>query len=384
MSSLPALLIGGPPHRGKSVLSYILSKRLKTRHVDHYLIRITPDAEGNWYYEGNFAHTSQLRNAHKRAWDEAFELSQSQILENRPLPLLVDGGGQPTDSQVEELFGKCSHALLLCASEAEFVQWRQIAARAGLPVVGEVTSSLLGQDRLMSERPLRLRLTGLCRENLRIVEPDQPVWQALFERVEATIQRSPEQLWDVHCANRPEGTLAIHCDAWLRQARPDSAGRWEYSDLPALLASLPTGQPLALYAAKAQWLATALALPSRAPITLFDARLGWLPLPTLRPSDDHQLWKAMMQQTGQWPRLDIVLSATHLDYAPILAGPLPDVPADGLVLGGKGPHWLFAAIARHYAKQGKAIAFYLPREERGLVVHGADVGQMVALQTRIG
>ena len=138
MSSLPALLIGGPPHRGKSVLSYILSKRLKTRHVDHYLIRITPDAEGNWYYEGNFAHTSQLRNAHKRAWDEAFELSQSQILENRPLPLLVDGGGQPTDSQVEELFGKCSHALLLCASEAEFVQWRQIAARAGLPVVGEL------------------------------------------------------------------------------------------------------------------------------------------------------------------------------------------------------------------------------------------------------
>src|SRR5205807_346444 len=48
---LPALLIGGPPHAGKSVLFYNLTKTLHEQGVRHHAIRACPDGEGNWYQE---------------------------------------------------------------------------------------------------------------------------------------------------------------------------------------------------------------------------------------------------------------------------------------------------------------------------------------------
>src|SRR5438552_6610469 len=46
--SLPAILIGGPPHTGKSVLTYSLSQALRKRSIEHYVIRASPDGEGDW------------------------------------------------------------------------------------------------------------------------------------------------------------------------------------------------------------------------------------------------------------------------------------------------------------------------------------------------
>src|SRR5436305_1318113 len=44
---LPAILVGGPPHAGKSVLFYRLTQALRARGLDHHAIRACPDGEGN-------------------------------------------------------------------------------------------------------------------------------------------------------------------------------------------------------------------------------------------------------------------------------------------------------------------------------------------------
>jgi len=51
--SLPAILIGGPPHAGKSVLTYNLTIALRKLDVPHYVFRASPDGEGDWSFEGD-------------------------------------------------------------------------------------------------------------------------------------------------------------------------------------------------------------------------------------------------------------------------------------------------------------------------------------------
>ncbi|MGB1254193.1 MAG: hypothetical protein ACPG8W_26515, partial [Candidatus Promineifilaceae bacterium] len=47
----PAIAFGGPPHSGKSVLTYLLSQHLRTLSIDYSPLPATPDGEGNWSYE---------------------------------------------------------------------------------------------------------------------------------------------------------------------------------------------------------------------------------------------------------------------------------------------------------------------------------------------
>ena len=51
LNQLPAVLIGGPPHSGKSVLIYSLSQALRARGVAHYALRACPDGEGDFSNE---------------------------------------------------------------------------------------------------------------------------------------------------------------------------------------------------------------------------------------------------------------------------------------------------------------------------------------------
>ena len=51
--AFPAVLIGGPPCAGKSVLFYQITQALRECHVPHHAIRACPDGEGNWYHEGD-------------------------------------------------------------------------------------------------------------------------------------------------------------------------------------------------------------------------------------------------------------------------------------------------------------------------------------------
>src|SRR6266487_3552700 len=52
-NSLPAILIGGPPNAGKSILIYNLKQELLRREIPHYWLHANPDIEGDWFFEGD-------------------------------------------------------------------------------------------------------------------------------------------------------------------------------------------------------------------------------------------------------------------------------------------------------------------------------------------
>src|SRR5260370_8438800 len=95
MNLLPAILFGGPPHAGKSVLFYSLAKALRERGIPHYAIRACPDGEGNWFYELDQDKVRLIRV--KGEWTSDFVKRMCLDLARRHLPLLVDIGGAPTE-----------------------------------------------------------------------------------------------------------------------------------------------------------------------------------------------------------------------------------------------------------------------------------------------
>ena len=120
---LPAILIGGPPNAGKSVLTYNLTRELRRREIPHYVFRTNPDIEGGWFLQGDLeiVRQIQLRVSDYRHWTDIFRQVVCRDLAHRYLPLIVDLGGLPKDAD-NCIFQVCTHSLLLLKDEDEEVR----------------------------------------------------------------------------------------------------------------------------------------------------------------------------------------------------------------------------------------------------------------------
>ena len=119
---LPAIIIGGPPHAGKSVL-FRASPEFNEQGVAHHAIRACPDGEGNWSQETDQEMVRLIRI--KGHWTDEFLEGICRDLERRHLPLLVDMGGRPMDCKY--IF--CNTAHIPCYS---FVPMKKIMHNFGV------------------------------------------------------------------------------------------------------------------------------------------------------------------------------------------------------------------------------------------------------------
>ena len=145
MNLLPALLFGGPPHAGKSVLFYNLAKALRERGIPHHAIRACPDGEGNWFHELDQDKVRLIRV--KGGWTSDFVKRICLDIERRHLPLLVDIGGRPTQRETC-LFRNCTHSLLLLRADQEDSAdlWRHLVRVNGLLPLAELYSARGGMS----------------------------------------------------------------------------------------------------------------------------------------------------------------------------------------------------------------------------------------------
>src|SRR5260370_482548 len=141
VNRLPAVLIGGPPHTGKSVLFYSLTQALRERGVRHHAIRACADGEGNWYQEGDPETVSRIRLPLREEWPEAFVTRICLDLEHRCLPFLVDMGGHPKESQLG-ILRQCTHSLLLLRADREDYTrlWLRLIEECGLEPLAQIES----------------------------------------------------------------------------------------------------------------------------------------------------------------------------------------------------------------------------------------------------
>ena len=373
---LPALLIGGPPNAGKSVLFYSLTQTLHERGVRHHAIRACPDGEGNWYQEiHRVLDPEAIRLLRiKKVWTEGFVEGICRDLESRHLPLLVDVGGSPRDWQLR-ILRACTHSLLLLRRDkpesADF--WQALVKRAGLLPLAECYSERDGVSSITSTSPI---LEGTLTNLERGIPAQGLLFDALVERITALFNSySLEELEQAKLALAP-AEFPVNLDPLLHKLDP-RAMEWAPEMLKRLPGELPGDTALAVYGRGPGWLYGMLAAyAGHQPFYQFDPRIGWLAPPTLQigaqPSSEELA--VHLREYEDALILSIRINTDYLDHlqAELLA--FPPLPAGrGIILDGKIPHWLLTALVRLYTEAGAAwIACHQPRLKGAIVITSHD------------
>jgi len=379
---LPAVLIGGPPHAGKSVLTYSLTQALRKRRIAHFVIRACPDGEGDWSQEIDQSMVSRVRIPGK--WTPEFVQHICKTLERRHFPLLVDIGGRPQEWQTAILH-HCTHSLLLLHQQDEATAdfWRTLVMAHGLLPVADLYSSLEGPGMIDAEMPvIKGTISGLQRNTL----AQGPLFDLLVDRISALFTSfSAEELRKGHLDAAP--ARVVDLDAYL-QAQTIETQRWEPEMLAPFLATLPQNTALAIYGRAANWLYGALALQTgKGLFYQFDSRLGWVSPPPLKSgtliSDEVE---RTVEAYEHFTLLSVHPRNDHLEYESASALQFPPVPVDrGVILSGKLPFWLVTAIVRLYHTMGIPwIACYYPPMKGAIIVASQDPlyapGQYIPLE----
>lgn len=376
MELFPAILIGGPPHMGKSVLAYSLTHALREQGVPHYVLRAYPDGEGDWANESDQKLVRRIRVKGQGTPQWVDHICRD--ITARHLPLIVDVGGRPTPDQ-ERIFDHCSHAILLTADELAHHAWTDLLSRHGLILLVDLRSDLHGQDRITDDGSiLRGTITGLERGTT----ASGPTFDALVERVARLFAYDPDELRRAHLGAAPVET-AVDLDRLARVLGVPFTGEkatWKPHHLPALLDYLPEATPLGLYGRGPDWLYAAIALLSYpAPFYQFDVRLGWITPPTLylgSPPADAPLCVCQQPQ-ADYTKLTLTIPTAYLDYSEAHGMLVPPVPPEqGLILSGKLPLWLWTALAIAYRDAPWLAVYQPPLSNQAVVVSSRIAGML--------
>lgn len=376
MHTHPAVLIGGPPHSGKSVLLYALSQALRARGIEHYALRSCPDYEGDFSQEAKPDAVRAVRI--KGAWTTEWVDLICRDIRRRHLPLLVDIGGRPTPDQ-ERIFDECTHAILLTKDDASHAEWSERIARHGLPLLADLTSLPEGESVVQSSAPL---LQGVVAGLKRHATVANPLVDALTELLAGLFATERSELRRRHLQAAPV-ELAVDLDrlaVTLGWAQPGAKVTWRPEHLPHLLDYLPAAIPLAIYGRGTNWIHAALArLAFPAAYYSFDVRLGWVQARLLPRAQMAQIApdeKAPLcfhlASGADWLHVEGLLPSSYIDISDLDALSAPIVPPDtGVILSGKLPYWLVTSLAITYA-DAPWLAVYQLQLQGAVVVYSRD------------
>ncbi|MCS7054654.1 MAG: hypothetical protein NZM18_00535 [Thermoflexales bacterium] len=358
LNLLPAILIGGPPHSGKSVLAYSLSQALRARKIAHYLLRAAPDGEGDWAQMMDPSSVHAIR--FKGAWTAEWVRIVCRDLAARVMPLLVDIGGKPQEDQMV-IFDQCTGAILLTPNDQEAAHWRRLVGSRGLPIIADLRSVLEGENKLQPAENGELRgtLSGLHRG--RGVIGDHAL-DALAEHLASIFAFSEAELAKAHLAAAPTDARIVRFDEIAQRMYPhDAPAYFRAGDLHKILEAVPFGEPIAAYGRMPVWLATALGA-RRDLRWQFDARLGWVRTPRfvmcapgVVPATEGGLAFRLTRIGASRMQLDVSKTAYYLDYTAMDGLRVPHIPTQMRVTingsetpAGGLPLWVFAALGHAY------------------------------------
>jgi CRISPR-associated protein Csx3 len=373
MNLLPAVLVGGPPNAGKSVLFYRLTHALRERGVPHHAIRACPDKEGNWFQESDSDTLSAILQP-KGEWPASFVERISNNLKHRCLPFLVDMGGAPRPSQ-EVLFRNCTRSILLLrADKPDYTQrWQHLVEENNLLPLARIFSEREGVSTITSQSPvLEGTITGLERQHMETELG--PLFDELVEQLAALFRSyNLDEIKQTYLEQAPV-ELALNVEE-ARAAIASTASRWEPAMLQPFLESLPPQTPLAVYGVGPNWLYAALAAYEYPqPLHLFDPKLpfGWVQPVDVTigevPSPEIRIETYSNEDASV---LTVTFLADRLEYLQPEPLAFPQVPTDkGLIISGRLPYWLLTAVVRLYQATGVSwIAPFYPQLKHAVVVY---------------
>lgn len=261
-------------------------------------------------------------------------------------------GGLPTPEQ-EIIFDQCRHAIVVTRTEAEHRVWMDLVQRHNLTVVADLRSDPQADGTRWTIGEGREVLGAISAVRL---EPEA-VLQAVADHLARLFDLDSESLFRLHLGMSPWPAGDVHVvnfDAWLRRLHTERRPRFQPADVPIVLATISTSQPIALYGRL--WAPMVVQLAARRDVQWqFDVSHGWIQPPrvhladAIHTEDDRVSWR-MSDLDRHTRRLSVTLKLPNLEYASDIAFTAPGAPASvDLEIDGKLPMWMFSALGRAYA-----------------------------------
>ncbi|MCK5877853.1 MAG: hypothetical protein KAG43_09475, partial [Candidatus Marithrix sp.] len=144
------IVLGGPPHSGKSCLREGLKQAIIAipNSPYPYVITACPDGEGCWHYEAASSdpkNAKTLKQDYKGEFNDDFVTRVSDDVKNCNLPLtLIDIGGQITDDN-RIICRHATHIILIAGDLKELDSWRDFSKHLNLQIIAELHSDYNGK-----------------------------------------------------------------------------------------------------------------------------------------------------------------------------------------------------------------------------------------------
>lgn len=173
------VVIGGPPHSGKSVFIQALRKKLNeidstsfTQNV--FIIRACPDGEGDWF--GDIPADQGKTIRFPGVFTDDFAIQVASDIENTALTkniVIVDVGGK-LDQKNNLIFSKCNSGIVVSNNKTDISKWVGAFELTELKTLATIHSVLDGETKVLSLSPLEVQISNLDRNKIdEVIIPDE-------------------------------------------------------------------------------------------------------------------------------------------------------------------------------------------------------------------
>lgn len=353
------IVICGPPHSGKSVFVQQLREALLPRGVIG-VIEGCPDGEGGWAGSTDQNLAKSLRV--KGQFTATFVNWVIESVRGSKMPVtLIDVGGIRSPEN-ERIFSECDGFVVLANPEKfdasgrpELEAWHEFGKRLGCKPVALISSELFGQSSLAPDQGDDV-IRGVQANLERGTRTGGPLLEKLIERLLeiASKTAAPGELE----ANVHTGRLASQLGIPVENRGARVGFRpWLAGACLALSAAALAAPICKVWGACPSWLPALLAAGAKQ-MELWDIRLGYVPIPELSITESGAgplTWR--VTEHGDRTVVAFSIPGGVFHVAQLATVTPPAIPAGrAVVLSGRGPHWLMAAVAATYARVGHPVA----------------------------
>lgn len=386
------IVVGGPPHSGKSVFIEALSNNLDGDHT--FAFSACPDGEGPWL-QRHYDDPEVVKWRQKGAFTPEFVNRASRVVSEWDGPLmLVDIGGRTSEENAKIIDG-ATHAIILAGDLGKVNEWQEFFKLKGIDVMAVLHSHYHGNtDRVLNHEERRanpdLRLTRLT-ASVHHLERGEPAEDRLtIQEVAASIHElvARNTAYNESHEQHEQGHYIVDLPSFLSQLPGEVVEKTlpsgkvvqnrqlQRAALPLLYEQVDKSfinQSAWLDGPINSWEAIALACAfdeANNPDIRMRSPDGYVPLKHLPQQAEGDTVEWQVTETGEFAGKPVVTVHANVSASTRLITPeemnsmhIPEVPESAIVIiSTAGPNWLRSSIALGYKDHADAVAAFIPGE----------------------
>ena len=383
------IVIGGPPHSGKSVFIEALTQNLDKDNT--FSFSAAPDGEGPWL-QRHYDDPEVIKFRQKGKFTPEFVADRKKKIHDWEGPLMIiDVGGRTSEENAEMIEG-ATHAIILAGDLSKVAEWRNFFEQNNNEVIAKLPSHTQANHDV--QRPSEPEKSHIVSSVNHLERGEPAADRETIKQVAGLISGLVEG--NVAYKEAHEGENANPFEVFIPEVFKDlpnetiertittrDGQQKQVQNKQILRSAIPQiyekaldfdGQPAWLNGPVNSWEAIALALAFE-DAGSNDVRLrgpdGYIPVKQLPEAEELATkWWTKPQQQGEMEGkpIYVVHNTAHASNNPISPADLetmtvPQLPENAIVvISTQGPNWLKASIASGYKGKVAGIAAFQPGE----------------------